>query len=221
MSKIDLTKPLLIMLYGYPGAGKSYFARQLAQNLRATHVQGEKIRNDLFEHPRYDKQENNAVSQLMDYMTEEFIAAGISVIYDTNALRAAQRHRLRDVSRKSNAQPLVVWIQIDAESAFLRTQKRDRRRVDDRYSSPIDRTTFDSILSYMQNPTNAEDYVVISGKHEFSTQLSAILKKLHDMNMLHVNDVGAGLPKPGLVNLIPNPSGGRVDATRRRNIMIR
>ena len=214
------TKPLLIMLYGYPGSGKSYVARQLASNIQAAHVQGERIRNELFEHPRYDKQENDVIAQLMDYMTQEFLGAGMSVIYDTNALRSAQRHSLREMARKSHAQPLVVWLQIDVESAFLRTQRRDRRKADDRYSTSIDRTMFDNVLSYMQNPSAIEDYVVISGKHVFTTQLSAIVKKLHDMNLLTVEDINSKLAKPGLVNLVPNPNSGRVDM-KRRNIIIR
>lgn len=209
------------MLYGFPGSGKSYVARQLSNHLQAAHVQGDRIRYELFEKPRYDKQENAVVAQLMDYMTEEFLNSGISVIYDTNVLRAAQRHALRETARKAHAQPLVVWIQIDSESSFSRTQKRDRRKTDDRYAYNMDRATFNDISSHMQNPTAAEDYVVISGKHIFSTQLSAIMKKLHDLNVVHIDDVSSGVAKPGLVNLIPNPAAGRVDLNRRRNIIIR
>jgi len=221
MSKVVPTKPLLIMMYGYPGSGKSYVARQLTTQIQAAHVQGERIRYELFENPRYDKQENTVVAQLMDYMTQEFLAAGISVIYDTNALRAAQRHGLRDVARKAHAQSLVIWLQIDADSSFSRSQQRDRRKSDDRYSPNLDRTTFESIISMMQNPTNAEDYVVISGKHVFTTQLSAIFKKLHDMALIHIDDTKTSVAKPELVNLIPDPNAGRVDLNRRRNIMIR
>lgn len=215
------TKPLLIMLYGFPGSGKSYVARQLSSHIQAAHVQGDRIRYELFKTPRYDKQENAVITQLMDYMTQEFLKSGVCVIYDTNALRAAQRHALRDIAHKAHAQPLVVWLQVDAESSFIRTQKRDRRKSDDRYAPILDRTTFESVCSHMQNPTVAEDYVVISGKHVFNTQLSAIMKKLHDMNVIRMEDVSSGVAKPELVNLIPNPSAGRVDMTRRRNIIIR
>jgi predicted kinase len=220
MSKIVPTKPLLIMLYGYPGSGKSYVARQLSTNIQAAHVQGERIRNELFESPRYDKQENDVVAQLMDYMAQEFLGAGMSIIYDTNALRSAQRHTLREMARKAHAQPLVVWLQIDIESAFQRTQRRDRRKADDRYSTSMDRSMFDNVLSYMQNPSSIEDYVVISGKHVFNTQLSAIVKKLNDMNLLSVEDINSKIAKPELVNLVPNPNSGRVDM-KRRNIIIR
>jgi predicted kinase len=221
MMKIVPTAPLLIMLYGYPGSGKSYVARQLSNHIQAAHIQGDRIRYELFEKPYYDKQENAIITQLMDYMTQEFLSAGISVIYDTNALRATQRHSLREVSRKAHAKPLVIWLQIDTDSALARTKKRDRRKADDRYTPTLDEATFNTISSHMQNPTMAEDYVVISGKHVFNTQLSAIMKKLNDMNIIHLDEMNTGVAKPGLVNRVPNLQSGRVDLGRRRNIMIR
>src|SRR6185437_13928160 len=125
MSKVAPTKPLLILLYGFPGAGKSYFARQLCEHVQAAHIHGDRIRHELFEEPRYDKQENTVVSQLMDYMTGEFLSAGVSVIYDTNSMRLSQRRTLRDMARKMHAQPLLIWLQIDIESAFTRVASRD------------------------------------------------------------------------------------------------
>ena len=222
MAKIYPTKPFLIMLYGFPGAGKTYFARQLAENIQAAHVQGDRIRSELFEKPRYDKAENDVVAQLMDYMTEEFLNAGLSVIYDTNAMRATQRHALRDLTRKNHATPLLMWFQIDAESAYARSQKRDRRRADDKYAAQWDRETYKKILGYMQNPSVAEEYVVISGKHLYNTQQNAAVNKLRHLGLLTNDDASGYVAKPGMVNLVPGPqnNGGRVDMTRR-NINIR
>src|SRR6476469_9492960 len=103
MSKVQPAKPLLIMLYGFPGAGKTYFARQLCENIQAAHVQGDRIRGELFAQPRWDAQENGVVNQLMEYMAGEFLSAGISVVYDVNAMRASQRRALRDLARKAGA----------------------------------------------------------------------------------------------------------------------
>lgn len=220
MSKVEPTKALLILLYGYPGAGKTYFARQLAEQFRAAHVYSDRIRNDLFESPRYDKEENDVIGQLMNYMTGEFLHAGLSVIYDVNAMRVSQRRTLREMARKTHAEPILIWFQIDAESAYARLGSRDRRRSDDKYAVPTDRATFERIAGGMQNPQN-EDYIVISGKHTFDTQLSAFLKRMRELGLVpDLGDVNARIIKPGLVNLVPSPAAGRVDMTRR-NIIIR
>lgn len=220
MSKLSLTRPTLILLYGYPGAGKTYLARQLSEDIQAAHVQSDRIRFELFEQPRYDRQENQIVDHLMQYMTEEFLNAGISVIYDLNAVRASQRRDLRDLARKHKADVLLVWLQIDPESAFARVGKRDRRKTDDRYTATLDRSTFEQTATGMQNPQMTEDYIVISGKHTYTTQRSAVLKKLYDSGLISTESAGSKMVKPHMVNLVPNPIAGRVDQNRR-NINIR
>ena len=219
MAKIYPVKPFLLMFYGFPGAGKTYFARQMSENVQAAHLQADKIRAELFERPQYDKQENAVVAQLMDYMTEEFLSAGLSVAYDVSAMRGAQRKNLVGLARKHRAVPLLVWFQMDADTAFARNQNRDRRRADDKYAPQLDRTTFEDILGRMQNPKTSEDYVVVSGKHLFNMQQSAVINKLRSLGVLSQDDVSGQVVKPGMVNLVPN-SQGRVDMTRR-NIRIR
>jgi predicted kinase len=212
-------KPMLVLLYGFPGSGKSSFARQLADDLGMAHVHSDRIRHELFEKPRYDKQENEVVNQIMAYMTEELMRAKVSVIFDANVPRLADRRALRDLARKFKASPVLVWLQIDAESAFNRVIKRDRRKLDDKYASPIDRTTFEDLAGRMQNPDMAEDYVVISGKHTFNTQKHMVYKKMYNLGLLQ-SPTSKSAYKPGLVNLVPNPRAGRIDQSRR-NIMIR
>ncbi len=220
MQKLILSQPTLFLLFGFPGSGKTFFARQICEELQAAHVQGDRVRYELFERPRYDKQENQIISQLMKYMTEEFLKAGVSVVYDVNAMRTSQRKALRELAFKNKAQTVLVWFQMDIDSAYERVSKRDKRKTDDRFTANLDRRQFDSIIRGMQNPDTSESYMVISGKRTFHTQRSATIKKLYDMGLIQSEQTIAGLAKPNLVNLVPNNSGGRVDPSRR-NITIR
>ena len=214
VNKVILNKPVLICLYGYPGSGKSFLARNLISSIQMINVNAERVRNELFERPRYDAQENAVIAHLMNYMSEEFLNSGVGVVYDANVTRMAQRRRLRELAKKSHAEYLLVWLQIDVDSAFARTQQRDRRTNDDRYAEPQTRTTFDQKLTDMQNPQN-ENYLVLSGKHSFASQKGAILNKLYQMGVASTGDLQGSMAKPGLVNLVPNPNAGRVDLSRR------
>lgn len=220
MSKLAPAKPFLLMFYGFPGSGKSYFSRQLSDHVQVAHVQADRIRYELFQEPRYDKQENTVVLQIVNYMVEEFLNAGVSVVYDTGVIRLAQRRMLRDLARKCGAEPILLWQQIDADSALARVMKRDRRKSDDRYALQPDYTTFQKIAGSMQNPQVTEDYIVISGKHVFNTQFNALLRYMKQKGIIVGNQTTASVAKPGLVNLIPPSRAGRVDMSRR-NITIR
>ncbi len=214
MAKIVLNKPVLICLYGFPGSGKSFIGRNLAEHMQLAHVSADRIRAELFANPRYDQQENAIVAHLMNYMTEEFLSASISVVYDANALRTGQRRKLRDLAAKHNATYLLVWLQIDVESAFARTQKRDKRTMDDRFAAPQTRESFNTQLALMQNPKD-ENYLVISGKHAFVTQKSAIVNRLYQIGLITSETVQSNITKPGLVNLVPNRYVGQPDINQR------
>src|SRR5581483_8889627 len=176
MNEIELKRPVFVYFYGFPGSGKSYVAKNLAQHLKSVLISEDKIRSDLFEQPRYTDQENKVVSYMMDYLAEQFLKAGISVIYDTNAMRYGHRRNLRSMAAKHKAENVLIWPQIDPDSAFTRTQSRDRRLAENRNALEYTKDLFNNQLTQMQNPRD-ESYVVVSGKHSFITQKGAILSK--------------------------------------------
>jgi len=220
VQKVSTIKPLLILLYGFPGSGKTYFARNLSEKLQSAHVHSDRIRHELFEEPRYDRQENDIVNHLMNYIASEFLNVGVSVIYDTNMIRKSDRHKMREMARKKDVQTLLVWFQVDAETSFKRIKTRDRRKSDDKFAVEYNRDDFKKYASRMQHPEPTEDYVVISGKHVFNSQKTSFMKKLREMNLIDDATTQNNVAKPGLINLVPKAITGRVDMSRR-NIKIR
>jgi predicted kinase len=213
--KVRTNKPVLVLLYGFPGAGKTYFANNLTDSLDCAHVHNDRIRHELFDEPRYDEQEEDIIKHLMDYMTEEFLNAGISVVYDAPMSRKSERHSARELARKKHAKTLLVWFQLDPDTAFSRLRKRDRRKSEDKYAIDYSEDDFRRYASKMQHPEPTEDYVVVSGKHTYGSQRSSMFKKLMEMGLISNESARANVAKPGMVNLIPQSPVGRVDMTRR------
>jgi predicted kinase len=218
--EIQMHKAVALVLYGYPGSGKTSFARQYAQQMNMAHIHGDRIRHELFEQPLYDAQENEIIFNIMHYMAEEFLRSGMSVLFDANTLRPTERKKIRETALSNKGSSLIVWLQIDIESAFTRATKRDKRKADDKYTDSIDRSTFESIVGSMKNPDYREPYVVLSGKHAFKTQFAMVNKKLQDSGVMSEIKQQTKIVKPELVNRIPHSSGGRFDNSRR-NIVIR
>ncbi|MDQ3065007.1 MAG: ATP-binding protein [bacterium] len=224
MERILPDTPVLILLYGFPGAGKTYFARQFCEAVQAAHLEQDRIRYELFPNPKYTKQENFALNRIMEYMAGEFLTAGISVVMDMNAMRISQRRTLREMTRRAKATSLVVWFQLDPDTAFVRNQKRDRRKADDRYAVGYDVEPFRQMATYMQHPEPTEDFIVVSGKHSFASQMSGVAKKLSDMHIIKPSKAVGHMVRPDMVNLVPTPmslSERNQQRPARRNIVLR
>ena len=217
--KITPIKPFILMLYGFPGSGKTSFGRQMSEELGIVHLQEDKIRSDLFG----DNVSAGAFKgsrKVLNYMAHDYLKGGISLVYDAGVVRASERRKVREIAHLTKATPILIWLQADPETTFDRTQNRDRRKADDKYAFEYDEDTYRNILAHMQNPEH-EDYIVVSGKHTFNSQRSAVIKKLFDMSLISVDEMTSNTVKPGLTNLIPkNPVQMRGDIIQR-NISIR
>lgn len=218
MGKIIPTKPILVLLYGMSGSGKTFFARQLTEQLQAAHLQADRIRSELFEKPSFNKEENHIVASLMAYMTGEFLHSGVSVVFDMNVPRVSQRRALRNLATKNKAETVLVWFQVDPDTAFNRAARRDRRTADDHYAQDMTPELFRSQLASLQNPDATEKFVVVSGKHVFNMQKNAFFRDLRQRRLVDTPEAANQVTKPGLINLVPNPAAGRVDMNRRVNI---
>lgn len=213
MLKTKLTRPAVIMLLGYPGSGKSYTSTHIADLLGMALVSEDKIREGLFEEPKYTKEEQSVVMQMMIMMTEEYLTLGIPVMFDAGLNKTAERKNLREIARKFKADTLLVWLQIDQETAKLRTKVAKKHGPDHEKVFDITRNTF--------QPPHNEDYVVASGKHTFDSQKQIIARKLREMGLITDETMKPHIPMPGMMNLAAQAQNraGRIDYTRR-NISI-
>lgn len=213
--KITPIKPFIIMMYGYPGCGKTAFGRQFHEELGIVHLQEDKIRHDLFGENTSEGAYRGA-RKVLNYMAADYLRSGISVVYDADVFRSNDRRRIRDLASQSKAKSILIWLQTDPDTTFERTQNRDHRKADDKYATEYTEDTYREILSQMQNPDQLEDYIVISAKHTFNSQRSTVFKKLFDMKLISIDEMQAKTVKPGLTNLIPkNPIQHRGDIIRR------
>ena len=209
-------KVFLLILYGYPGCGKTTFSEKLAKQLQNTvHLYTDKITRELSQVTGGNFElANNVIS----YMTENYLENGLSVIVDAPVIKSTDRRTMRNIAIKHKAVPILVWMQMDPESAFHRLKLQAKNKKN-KFSRAYTRTEFDEIVNSMQNPKN-EDFVVVSGKHTYKSQSVAVLNKMVESKILSRDQIAKNFAKPELTNIIPQPTlGGR--GVFRRNISVR
>ncbi|MBP9739005.1 ATP-binding protein [Candidatus Saccharibacteria bacterium] len=181
MKQLQLTPPLLIVTMGYPGSGKTFFARQFAELYDLPRISEEVLRYELFEKPLFNADESEIIERIMHYNIEQLFKTKATVICEGMFLTRKQRNQLYMLASKNGYRTLTVWLQTDMQTSLIRATQRDRRNPDSKYSFEIDSKTFTRLKDSLQRPTEKETAIVISGKHAFRSQMLTVLKKIAGM----------------------------------------
>ncbi len=119
---------MIIVVYGLPGSGKSYFAERLANRLDAKYVSSDMIRKLHTSHPDYSVNDKYAVyAEMIESMRRD--CALSDVVLDATFYLAQVRKELIDEANKSDQQ--IAFIEVWAEEALISSRLAQKRKYSD------------------------------------------------------------------------------------------
>jgi len=178
MKSLSLSQPLVLMMIGVPGAGKSFFARQFAETFSAPLVSMDKLRITISPQTTYTRDEDIVVLELMKQQITEFIKTKKTFIIDGGLNTRVDRVAIQRFAQEAGYGTLIIWVQTDDPTCKLRAMRRKERNRFDAYNTSLSSEQFVSLSKRLTPPNAQEPFVVISGKHTYPTQAKVILKKL-------------------------------------------
>ncbi len=178
MKSLSLSRPLILMVIGVPGAGKSFFARQFATTFSTPLVSYDYIRSRLFDTPDYSNREESMVYSLAGEQITELLKTEKTIIIDGGLNNKGDRASLAKLAAGAGYGCLVIWVQTDTAASKLRATRRSTKRPGDALNASLTTAQFNALSQELTPPGPQEQFVVISGKHTFATQAKAVLKKL-------------------------------------------
>lgn len=208
MKSLSLSRPLVIMMIGRPGAGKSFFARQFSTMFGAPVVSYDRIRHELFTQPTYNSEEQDIIDRLVAYQVEELLKTNKTFIIDGGCNSKIARATFARGAKEQSYNTLAVWVQTDEATCKFRATKRSTRRADDAYNLSLNPEQFLNLSKRLTQPTT-EPHVVISGKHTYNAQARVVLKKIIEPREAIANEVHEEVTEK------------QIRANRGRNIIIR
>jgi adenylylsulfate kinase-like enzyme len=157
--------PHAIIMVGIPGSGKSAFAERFADTFQAPILNRLKLQKDL-------ELDNTQADKLADTILAEYVKTRRTLVIEGGLDTKDARLETVKQLQKAGYRSLLVWVQTDTTES--------RRRASKPYpqGSGISEDDFDAIIDQFEAPTEKEKFVVISGKHTYTTQLKIILKQL-------------------------------------------
>lgn len=179
-----MTKPYLFLMMGMPGSGKSFVAEWLSPKLHAVHLRSDDMRLAMFGEPRLELHRNPAYRKqlygAMDYAARQPLAAGHSVIYDANLNWRRSRARLRRMAEQYNATAVIIFLEMDTETAHQRVIERANHGGHPNFElSYVER-----MANNIEPPTADEPTITLDGKATDSEQQASFTKQLKSLNTL-------------------------------------
>jgi hypothetical protein len=116
--------PLLIIVSGLPGSGKSYFCRRLAERLPLPIVESDAMRQILSHKPDYSQAESERLFRACHTLISKLLRKGISLIFDATNLIEHHREQLYRIAEKAGARLILVRVEAPPELVQQRLERR-------------------------------------------------------------------------------------------------
>lgn len=158
----NMTKPVLYLMLGYPGSGKTTTSKIIHELTGAVHLWADHIRREIYGQPTYSHQENLELYSHMNDMTAELLAAGNSVVFDTNFNFYKDREHLREIARSHGAEAKLIWVTTPKDIARERATK-DAHKQHTRVLGDMPHEAFERMSNNLQPPREGEDHIKVDG----------------------------------------------------------
>ena len=125
MCTIDFMKPILILVCGLPGSGKSFFSKQLSKKIGVSHFNSDIIRKQLFPKARtYSDTEKKMVYESLITQAKMCLKKGESVIIDATFYKNSLRTPFYDIASQLNMGLKIIYIHAEESLVKKRTSKQ-------------------------------------------------------------------------------------------------
>jgi len=150
-----MKKPLLVIVSGPPAAGKTALGRRVARALRLPFINKDGIKESLFDtlgwrDRAWSKQLGQASSELLWHFVEAQLAAGASLVIESNFDSRFATPRLRALRERFAFEP--VQIQCIAAGAVLWQRFQARAASGERHPGHVDQLNGAELRARLLNP---------------------------------------------------------------------
>jgi predicted kinase len=120
-----VVRPVMVLVSGLPGTGKSYFSRKLAKKAHLVVLESDRLRKTLFPSPEYSPEESNRLFDAYHALIDDLLGEGLSVVFDATNVTEKHRESVYRIADKNGAKLIVVSIKAPERVIYKRLVERE------------------------------------------------------------------------------------------------
>lgn len=157
---------MVVMVFGLPGSGKSYFASRLAKRIDADYINSDRLRKEMYRNRVYSKQEKESVYAAMMQRMKEDLDQNRNVVLDATFHR---KERRQPFIKEMETRGGISFIEIICSENIIRERLKRKRRY-----SEADFKVYKIISS--ENEPLMEPHLVL---HSTNNNIKEMLEKAY------------------------------------------
>jgi|SRR5690554_695938 len=115
---------MVVIVFGLPGSGKSFFASRLAEKIHAEYVNSDRVRKELFVKREYTEDEKKAVYRKMLESMNEAVEQNQDLVLDATFHKKETRELfVKEMGKKGS----LFFIEVQADEAVIRERLKEKR----------------------------------------------------------------------------------------------
>lgn len=116
----------IIIVFGLPGSGKSFFAEALSRRLAAAHINSDQVRNALSARGKYSLEDKLGVYHAMAKQSNDILLAGKSVVVDATFYLRVMVNVFTELAKKRSCP--IFFIRIVADEGLIKERLSKPRK---------------------------------------------------------------------------------------------
>lgn len=152
-------QPILYIICGFLGAGKTTYSQKLAKEMGAVNLNPDEYCMKLFTQEEYEQNWNECFSKTIDYLWEkvnEYAKQKKSVIFDMGFWTKQSRYEAAEKAKQSGFLPIIHYLYASEKILKERISKRKGAIAD------YNLKHFDELKMQFEEPDNSEKYIKIN-----------------------------------------------------------
>ena len=119
---------MIIIVFGLPGSGKSYFAEKLAARLKASYLSSDILRKSMYQSPKYSEQQKQIIYNEMLQQMKSAMREKRDMVLDATFYKDEIRRQFSEEGRTISR---FFFIELKAAESVIRERLKMQRRYSD------------------------------------------------------------------------------------------